>query len=430
MSYKITKLSNGLRVITTPLRETQAVTVLVLVKVGSRYESPDLNGSSHFIEHLMFKGTKKRPTTLALSQELDSVGAEYNAYTSKDHTGFYIKLAANKVELAIDMLSDMLFNSKFESLEINRERGTIAEEINMYEDNPMLFAPAFLEQVMFGKNNFLGQLIIGPKENIKKITRPALLKFRSQFYHPSNILITICGNFKERQAEKLVRKYFKNNYQLPVSSRAEGSIINYQSHTHYQSQPQIEIKHKSTEQTQLCLGWPAYHYLHPDAEALSALNVILGANMSSRLFINVRERHGLCYFIKSDLNPYQDIGALLIQAGLDKARIKQAIKVIFNELKKLKTQKIKPQELKKAKDYIRGKTILNLEDSSEVADWYGTQELLTNQIKTPEQKLKLIDKVTSSDIKRVAKDIFKTPKTNLALIGSFQNKNKFLKLLK
>ena len=436
MSHKITNLKNGLRVVSVPLRETQAVTVLALVKVGSRYESQNLNGASHFIEHLMFKGTKKRPTTLALSQELDSVGAEYNAYTSKDHTGYYIKLNSSHLELAIDMLSDMLTNSKFESAEIIRERGALIEEINMYEDNPMLFAPAFLEEVMFGKNNFLGQLIIGSKNNIKKITRPALLKFRDQFYHPKNILITICGNFKQNNAVNLTKKYFTSSNSRRPRAASRGSTSSTQAtqafkpHTDLQSQPQISVKPKKTEQTQLCLGFPSYHYTHPKIEALSVLNVILGANMSSRLFINVRERRGLCYFIKSDINPYQDTGAFIIQAGLDNSRLPEAVKVIRKELKKLKTQTVKSQELKKAKDYIHGKTILALEDSSDVADWFATQELLTNKIITPEEKLKRISRVTSSNVKQVACDIFKPDKTNLAIIGQSPDKNKLLKLLK
>jgi len=425
MLYKITKLPNGLTVITTPLRETKAVTVLILVKVGSRYESLDLNGTSHFIEHLMFKGTKKRPTTLSLSQELDSVGAEYNAYTSKDHTGYYIKLDASKIELAIDMLSDMLFYSKFEAKEINRERGTIAEEINMYEDNPIMFAPSFLEEVMFGKDNFLGQLIIGSKENVKKISRDQILKFRHQFYNPSNMVISVCGNISQTKVLKLIKKFFQ-------AGRQEPQLLpqRFQKITSSQTNPQVEIKYKNTEQAQLCLGWPAYHYLHPDIEALTILNVILGANMSSRLFINVRERRGLCYFIKSDINPYQDIGSFLIQAGLDSARLSEAIKVILAEIKKVKTGKVSPPELKKAKDYISGKTILNLEDSSEIADWYATRQLLLNKVITPEEKLKRINKVTSADVNRVAKDIFKINQTNLAIIGKFRDKNKFLKLLK
>ncbi|NQU78065.1 insulinase family protein [Candidatus Falkowbacteria bacterium] len=427
--HKITKLQSGLRLITIPLKETQAVTVLVLVKVGSRYESLNLNGASHFIEHLMFKGTKKRPNTLALSQELDSVGAEFNAFTSKDHTGYYIKLDSSHLELAIDMLSDMLQNSKFDAQEINREKGAITEEINMYEDNPLLLAPAFLEEVMFGKNNFLGQLIIGSKENIKKITRSHLLKFRDQFYNPSNMVIAICGNFKQDGAVKLIKKYFNINGQWPAPSRVEGSTVNCQPHTHKQTKPQIEIKYKKTEQAQLCLGYPAYSYTHPKIDALNILNIILGANMSSRLFINVRERRGLCYFIKSDINPYEDTGSFLIQAGLDKSRLSEAIKVIKKEITNIKKDGVSPMELKKAKSYLQGKTILSLEESSDLADWYATQKILTNKITTPEEKIKCVFKVSLADVKRVANDIFKPEKTNLALIGDFHKQEKLLKLL-
>lgn len=433
MKYRLTTFPNGLRLIAAPLPSTQAVTVLVLVKVGSRYEIAKLNGSSHFIEHLMFKGTKKRLNTLILSQELDNVGAEYNAYTSKDHTGFYIKLDAKHLHLAIDMLSDMLFNSKFESAEINRERGTIIEEINMYEDNPLIFASAFLEQVLFSKDNSLGRLVIGPKENIKNITRQELLNYRDSFYQPANIVIGVSGNFNSIQLNKLVKKYFSRNYQLSITRHpklGERRVINYQHYTHSQSQPRIEIKYKSTEQTQLCLGWPAYHYLHPDIEALTVLNVILGANMSSRLFINIRERRGLCYFIKSDFNPYEDTGSFIIQAGLAAPRLEESITLILKEIKKIKQEKVLASELQKAKDYLRGRAILNLEDSSSVADWYASQELLTNKIETPVEKLRQIDQVSSNDVKRVAADIFKLNQTNLALIGSHKFPQTLLKLIK
>jgi len=428
--HKITKLQSGLRLITIPLKETKAVTVLVLVKVGSRYEAINLNGASHFIEHLMFKGTKKRPTTQDLSQELDSIGAEYNAYTTKEHTGYYIKADASHLELAIDMLSDMLTNSKFDPKEITRERGTIVEEINMYEDNPIMFASAFLEQVMFGKNNFLGQYIIGPKENIKNITRTALLKFRDQFYNPANIVIGICGNFKPAQATKLVRKYFSISNPSPRAGQPLAEEIINQKYSHLQTKPQIEIKPKKTEQTQLCLGWPTFSYFHKDVEVLEVLNTILGANMSSRLFINVRERQGLCYFIKSDLNFYGDIGAFVIQAGLDNSQLPKAIKLILSQVKKITAQKISPEELKKAKDYIKGKTILALEESADLADWYTVDELLIKETITPEEKLKLISRVSSADLKRVAASIFKPNKTNLAIIGQSPNKNTLLKLLK
>lgn len=424
MSYKINKLQNGLRIVTSPLHETKAATVLVLVKAGSRNESQNINGISHFIEHMMFKGTEKRPTTLDLSQELDSVGAEYNAFTAKDHTGYYIKLDAEKIELAFDMLSDMLFNSKFEPVEINRERGAIIEEINMYEDNPLMQAASFLEEVVFGRCASLGQNIIGNKKNIQDMSREQMLDYKEQFYSESNMVIGVSGRIKTKEVAGLVKKYFA------AKSQTKPKKPQFKACRLIQTRSRAEVKPKETEQAQLCLGFPAYHYNHKDIYALELLNLILGANMSSRLFIEVRERRGLCYFIHSSFNPYEDTGSFIIQAGLDKLRVNQALRVILAELKGFFASGVTSDELVKAKDCIQGKTVLELEDSAEVASWYASQLMFLRKVRAPEEKLKLNQGVRLSDIKRVARDIFKLKKINLALIGPFKDNRCFLRLLK
>ncbi|MBU4332219.1 insulinase family protein [Patescibacteria group bacterium] len=441
MNYKVTKLSNGLRVITASLHETKAVTVLVLVKVGSRYESRKLNGTSHFIEHMMFKGTQRRPTTLDLSQELDSVGAEYNAFTGKDHTGYFVKLQSEKIELAVDVLADMLFCSKFDSEELNRERGTIIEEINMYEDNPLLFAPAFLEETMFGGTSSLGQLIIGPKENIKNISRQTMLKYRNEFYNPRNMVVGVCGQIKEKRILGLIKTCFSDIKALKHKSikaieqssnrtlRHSSRFLTIEQSDNIIATPRVALKRMDTQQVQLCLGFLGYSYTHKNRYALELLNIILGGNMSSRLFIEVRERRGLCYFIRSNNNPYQDTGSFIIQAGLDKARIDEAIKVIVQELKKLVQLGASPEELQKAKDYVKGRVILEFEDSHEIAEFYTSQLLLLNKIESLEKKLKQIESIRLADIKRVAREILNIKKSTLTLIGPFRDRNRFLRLL-
>lgn len=420
--YQKIKLNNGLKLILAPLKETKAVTVLVLLPVGSRYETKSINGVSHFVEHLLFKGTKRRPTSLDISKELDSVGAEFNAFTSKDHTGYYIKLAAPEIELAFDILADMLFNSLFAPPEIEKERGVIIEEINMYEDNPMIYLGALLEQTIFGVHP-LAWLISGPKRVIKDISRQQILVYKNKFYQPKNIVLTVAGNFNKTKVLKLTKKYFKEKQEKKIKPNFSPIKIK-------QNKPQISLKFKETEQVQLGLGFPAYSLKDKHLYPLYLLAVILGGNMSSRLFTVIREQHSLAYYIRTDLSAYQDTGVLSVQAGIDKKRIKQAISLILAELKKIRAQGITTKELNSAKEFLQGKLVLELEDSENLADWYSKQELLLNKIDTPKQQLEKIFAVKKEQVKNVACQIIKENRLNLALIGPFRQKEEFTKLLK
>lgn len=420
--YQKTKLKNGLTLITAPLKETRAVTVLVLLPVGSRYETKNINGVSHFIEHMMFKGTKQRPTSADITKELDSVGAEYNAFTSKDHTGYYVKIAADKIELAFDIMSDMLFNSTFDSQEINKERGVILEEINMYHDNPLMFLSALFEQTVFGDNS-LGWLISGPKKVIKSVSRQQILDYKNKFYQPSNMIVTVAGSFSKIKVNSLIKKYFNN-------SHARKAKIAFSKIKTQPNKSKISLIFKATEQVQLGLGFEAYSIFDKRIYPLYLLAVILGGNMSSRLFTVIREQHGLAYYIKADIGAYQDKGSFLIQSGLDKTKIKQAINLILAELKKVKDFGVTDKELKNAKEFLKGKLVLELEDSESVADWYGKQDLLLNKISTPAERLKKIFAINQDQIKCVAQDLIKEEKLNLAIIGPFKRKEEFKKLLK
>ncbi|PIP17743.1 MAG: hypothetical protein COX43_02635 [Parcubacteria group bacterium CG23_combo_of_CG06-09_8_20_14_all_35_9] len=410
-----TILANKIRLITIPLHETKAVTVLVLFKVGSRYEKKDINGASHFIEHMMFKGTKKRPNTQVISRELDGVGAEYNAFTGKDHTGYYIKINYEKIELALDILSDMLFNSNFLSEEIEKEKGVILEEINMYEDNPLIHIEDLYEETLY-QGNSLACRISGSKETVSEITRQKLLNYKNTFYKGDNIVIGVAGKIDEKKVVKFIENYFKN---IPFKKRKTGGFKKFSLR---QQKSRISLEFKETEQAQIALGFPAYSYFHPDIYALQLLSVILGGNMSSRLFTQVRGKRGLAYFIKSDIDIYEDTGALSVYAGLDKIRINEALKIILKELKRVTLKEVGLSELKRAKEFLKGHTVLALEDSSFLAQWFAKQELLIRKILTPEEKLDKIFKVSPKDIKRVAKDIIKKSRLNLALIGPFKDK--------
>lgn len=417
--YKKILLPNKVRLVIAPLKETQTTNLLVLVKVGSRQEDKKVSGGSHFIEHLMFKGTKKHPTALDISKELNGVGAEFNAFTSKDHTGYYIKSDAKHLSLSIDVLSDMLLNSKFDTKEIERERGVIVEEINMYEDNPMMYVEDLLEQIIYSGHP-LGISIAGTKESVKKMTRADLISYKNKFYSGSNIVICLAGNFKESHIKELKSKFkFKSTAKIFPLNKIKLK----------QKAPKVALKFKETEQTQIALGFPAYSYSDKRIYALQLLSIILGGNMSSRLFLQVRERNGLAYFIRSYLSVYEDTGALIIQSGLDKLRVESAIKLIIAELKKI-IKGVSAEELTRAKEYVYGKTSLDLEDTSHISQWYAQQELMLGRILTPPEKKQKIAAVTRGDIIAVAKDVININRASLAIIGPFKNENTFKNLLK
>lgn len=419
--YSYQTLDNKLRVITVPLKETKAVTVLVMAKVGSRYETGSIRGISHFLEHMTFKGTHKRPTSLALTKELDSIGAEFNAYTSKDHTGYYIKADASHIDLALDMLSDMLFNSKLDAKEVEKERGVIIEEMNMYYDNPLIYIEDLFEESIF-QGSPLGQDIIGNRKTIEGMNREKIASFVKQYYTNSNLVVGVAGAIDDKTVNK-VKKYFK-------SKNFGKGEFEFKKFASKQAGPQAKTMFKDSQQVQIGMGFPAYSYGHKNTYAFQLLSVILGGNMSSRLFISVRERHGLCYYIKCQPNVYEDTGNLYIQAGLDKNRLNEAIKIIIEELKKVKKNGVTGPELQRAKDFIKGKTILSLEDSSHVCEWYVKQAVLQKKLFTPEEKFKLYEKVKKDDILRVAKNIIQGNKINLAVIGPYKNGKQFVELLR
>ncbi len=421
--FQKTVLNNGLRLITAPIAGTETATVLVLFKVGSRYETKELNGISHFIEHMMFKGTKKRPNTLAISRDLDSVGAEYNAFTARDHTGYFIKIEHDKIELALDILSDMLFNSKFEEKELEREKGVICEEIRMYEDNPLMFIEDLFEQTLFGDHP-LGRKISGTVETVKSFTRKTMLQYKDKYYQPNNIVFGLAGKF-DNHALDLVKKYFG------VSGvKIKPVFKEFDFKRQKLDKPKIKIQFKETEQAQLALGFHGYSYFDPQIYALQLLSIVLGGYMSSRLFISIREKKGLCYFIKSFVNVYEDAGNLVIQSGLDKTRITGAIGAIFEELDKVVRSGVTEEELQRAKECVKGRLTLALEDSSQVAEWYTKQELLMPEVLTPEEKLRKVFAVTRGDIQKVARDVMQKKKLSVALIGPFKDEKPFAKFLK
>lgn len=419
--YQKHTFKNGLRLVTVSMKNTQAVTILILVGTGSKYETKEINGISHFLEHMFFKGTKKRPNTLAIAETLDRVGGEYNAFTGKEHTGYWAKVDAKHLDLALDWVSDIFLNSKLNAEEIERERGVIIEEMNMYLDEPIKYIWDLWDKLLYGDQP-AGWSIIGEKEIIRKIKRNQFINYLKN-YSAKNTVIVIAGNIKKESILKSkTYNYFKSINEKNVNNK--NKVIEKQ------KQPNILLNYKKTDQTHLFLGVRGYDMFHLDKYVLDVLSVVLGGNMSSRLWIEIRERNGLAYYVGTGAQNYTDSGSLYTKAGLNNDKVEKAIEIILKNYKLIKDKKINQQEIRKAKDYIKGKAVLNMESSDEQAFFYADQELLENRILTLDKIFAKIEEVTADDIRRVARDIFKTEKLNLALIGPFKDKNKFQKLLK
>jgi len=420
MTIKSIKLKNNLPVFLIKLPALKTATVLVIFKTGSKYETKQNSGLSHFIEHLFFKGTVKRPSTLILSSELDSIGAEFNAFTGKECTGYYIKSAKNKIGIAIDVLNDLLSNSKFDREEIEREKGVIIEELNMYKDNPKLSIEDVFENCLYGDSP-AGRDTIGTKENILSFKRSDVLKYFSDQYGTKNMAIFLAGNFSEKEISKDLNEKFgnfkKNNYKNKVK------VIEKQ------KQPNFLIKNKKIDQIVLSLGFRSFPANHRDEYPLKLLSIILGGSMSSRLFIKLRERQGLAYSVFSNIETYSDSGYITVQAGVPKDKLMEALTVILQEYGQMKKNLVTEEELKKAKDLIAGKTIVQMEGSDDFSSWYGYQFVNNSKFKTPEESLKKIKQVTASDIKRVAQKLFVNSGLNLAIIGDVKNKQKIKNIL-
>ena len=403
------------------MKNTKAVTVLVVVGAGSKYETKELNGISHFLEHMFFKGTKKRPTTLKIAETLDRIGGVYNAFTSKEFTGYWAKVDWKHLDLALDWVSDIFLNSKFEKKEIKREKGVIIEEINMYQDTPISYIGDLWEKLLYD-NQPAGWLTIGEKKNVLKFKREHLLDYLENHYSALNTIVCIAGNFNQKEVKNKVEKYFKDLKKRPVKEKLK--VVERQ------ERPQTLIHYKKTDQTHLCLGVRGYNLFQPEKYSQEILASILGANMSSRLFISVRERKGLCYYIRTSSDCSTDTGYLVTQAGVPHKNVGEVIKLILKEYKNIKTKKVSDQELKKAKDYLKGTSILSLESSDAQASFYSLQELLSHKILTPKEKFAKLDKVTSDDVQKAAQNIFRPEKLNLALVGPHKDKSKFQPLLK
>lgn len=420
MSFTQSNLKNGAKVVLAPFSGTDAAAILVAFQVGSRNETDNVWGGSHFVEHLMFKGTTRRPQTVDISKELDRYGAQYNAYTGKDLTGYWVKIAGEQLPVAIDLLNDMIFHSVFNAEEMEREKNVIVEEIKMYEENPIMHIEDLLEEAMFD-GHILGKNIAGTAESVKSMKRDDVMAYHASHYRPENMVIVASGKLPSDILEQLEKTF--GTVAPSGSARSAFAVIGDQT-----SVGRIRYQHKDLEQIQLSLGFPTVGRGHADEAPLKLLSVILGGTMSSRLFVEVRERRGLCYTVRTGVEGYQDIGMFTVRAGLDATRLEEAMKVIADELRKAATDGVTADELAMVKENVRGGLSLSLEDSADRAEFYGRQALFLGTIEEPAERLKKFDAVTLEDIARVAKQYLRFDRMSLAAIGPFKSEDE-LKLL-
>ena len=421
MQYKKHTLPNGLRVITTSARSSEAVTVMVLVRAGSDYENKEINGLSHFLEHMCFQGTKNRPNTGDVSRELDSLGAESNAFTGKEYTGYWAKAHNKHLPKLIDIVSDIYLNPVFNKDAMEREKGVVIEEMKMYEDMPHMKVGEVFESLMYGDQP-AGWPIIGNEKNVRALTQKDLEDYRNKHYTARNTLVVVSGNFNEKEALKLIKKAFKDLKKGTRNVPAKTKEIT--------SSSPVKIFYKETDQAHLVLGFKAFDIKNKKNDKLSILDTVLGKGMSSRLFKRLRDELGLCYYVRSGADASADRGYFAISTGVAKDRIKEAIQAVLGEIKKILKEEVNNIELLKAKELKVGNMYLSLETSDAIGDFYAYQELFDLKVQNPDERAKTLNKVTAKEIRKIAEEVFDPKTLRLAIVGPYKNREEFEEILK
>jgi predicted Zn-dependent peptidase len=416
MNYTRTKLKNGLRVITVPMKDNPTVTVLVLVETGSKYETKEKNGISHFLEHMCFKGTEKRLSAHAISAELDGIGSQYNAFTGQEYTGYYAKSDATHFKKIFDVVSDIYLNSTFPELEMHKEKGVIVEEINMYEDMPHRHVHDLFASLLYGDQP-AGWNIAGSRENVRAMTREDFVEYKKAHYVPKATTVIVAGKVKEKEVAKEIERVFGSLKSTPKSDKLPVKDT--------QSKPAALVEYKKTDQTHFVLGVRSFDAYDKRNATLAVLATILGGGMSSRLFIKLREELGVAYYVRASNDASTDHGTFQIAAGVSNERVQEVVGEILKECARFRTELVPKEELAKAKEYLAGNMKLELESSDAWANFYGGQEVQRKKIERPEDVEKRIRKVTAKDIQTVAREIFVTKNLNLALIGPFEDEKAF-----
>ncbi len=412
--FKRIVLPNGMRLVLVSKPDSLATTITVSVEAGSKYETKDKNGLSHFLEHMCFKGTKKRPRAIDISSELDGMGANFNAFTSQEMTSYYIKARNESLDKVMDVIADMYLNPVFNENEIEKERGVIIEEINMYEDTPRRRVQELFMTLVYGDQP-AGWDIAGRKEVIRKLNRDDFIKYREAHYVGQATAVVIAGGFEEENIDRKIGDYFAGLLQGEKSSKIAVK--------EEQTEPAELVKHKDSDQTHLVLGLRAFGIFDERRYILEVLSDILGGGMSSRLFQKIREELGAAYYVQAGTDLYSDHGLVSMMAGVDHKKIEMVISAAIEEFNRFRSEEVDKGELERAKEHLVGNLFLSLETSDELAFYYAFQEIQKLPLITPEELARKIKAVTSEEIKAVAEDLFKNESLNLAVIGPFKEKS-------
>ncbi|MFH0773129.1 MAG: pitrilysin family protein [bacterium] len=417
-------LKNGLRVLLIDTESFPTVTALVMVGAGSRYERKDNNGIAHFFEHMAFKGSKKYKTSFEISSAIEGIGGVFNAFTSKDHTGYWIKATTEHTNTLLDVLSDMILHPLLEVDEIEREKGVIVEEINMYEDMPARKVGDIFEEVMY-KGSPLGYDIAGTKETVQSFDRSTFTDYIEELYHPNNTVVVLAGGFDLAKGGTLKVKNYIDYIEKKFGAWDNKKTSSFKKYTIPQTKPILHIQHKKTEQVHMCIGFKTFSFTDERKYALQVLAAVLGGGMSSRLFMQVREKRGLCYYISTGRELYADTGSIVTQAGIrnDKQKIQEAINVILEEHMKIVAGDITVDEIEKAKELLKGRYLLSLEDSMNIATLFGSKYILEGELADTKKVLEKLKKITKNDVITVAKQIFISSGLTCALIGPLEERD-------
>jgi len=416
--FERTILANGLRVVTSAMPHTRSVSVGFYVGAGSRYEDDPIAGVSHFLEHMLFKGTERRPTAQEISEEIEGVGGIMNAATDKELTVYWAKVGDQHFTRCLDVLADALLNSTFVPEEIEKERQVIIEELAMTEDSPADLAALLIDEVLW-PDQPLGRDVGGSQKSVAALTREQIVGFVDRHYGPKTTVLSVAGNVQHDEVVRLADKLLAKWGTTPSGTWFRAVE---------KPSPKAALKSKKTEQAQVCLAVPALSSFHPDRYALDVLNTILGEGMSSRLFVEIREKLALAYDVHSYVAHFLDAGSLVVSAGVDPKRVEPTIVAILRELSKMR-EGIPERELHKAKELIKGRLQLRMEDTRAVASWLGTQELLRDEILTVDAVLDVIERVSIDDLNRVADDLLQPERMSLAVVGPYRSEARFTKLM-
>lgn len=446
MIFQKTTLPNGLRVVIAPMPSMESATVQILVGAGTRDEEARVNGIAHFLEHMVFKGTEKYPSSQIISSAIDGIGGEINANTSKERTAYYIKAWERYLTLGFDILSDFIRAPLLDEEEIAREKGVIIEEIAMYEDLPMQKVPFYFEELLY-KDDPLGWDIVGTRQTVEATAKNDFLQFREKFYVPENMVLTVAGKFNTKEVLALAQEYFGNlGNSTPHFAESDSATRGKQESVHEvmhsnrypktdirlnpSGKPEIRVVVRKTEQAHLILGVRGNPLGHEDRYNEAVLAAILGGGMSSRLWTEIRERRGLAYYVRSEIEHYRDQGYMAVRAGVKLGKVDEVVKIILDEFGKTRAGDITFDELKKAKEYLKGRLALALEDTHSVSEFFGDQEITEGKIRTIEEVMAGIEAVNINSVQALAESFFTSERLNLAVVGPKEKGAKFQELFK